>query len=85
MTHKILHNHYDIKEIFYTTLIFPFFRLSKAPENAEDFEKRRSQAAIRAQAKKELEKEQQIQAEVKKLQDTYGEKPVIICNRACLL
>lgn len=46
-------------------------------QNAEDFEKRRSQAAIRAQAKKELEKEQKIEKEVAKMRDTYGEKPVI--------
>jgi len=46
-------------------------------EKSEDFEKRRSQAAIRAQAKKELEKEQQLSDEVKKIKDTYGEKPII--------
>ena len=47
------------------------FRMTKA-QNDDDFEKRRSQAAIRAQAKKELEKEQQIQNEVEKLRDTYA-------------
>lgn len=46
-------------------------------QNSEDFEKRRSQAAIRAQAKKELEKEQAVEKEVQQLRDTYGEKPVI--------
>ena len=46
-------------------------------QNSEDFEKRRSQAAIRAQAKKEIEKEQQVSEEVKKLKDTYGDKPII--------
>ena len=46
-------------------------------QNSEDFEKRRSQAAIRAQAKKEIEKEHQVSEEVKKLKDTYGDKPII--------
>jgi len=62
-------------------------RMSKAQtENVDDFEKRRSQAAIRAQAKKELEKEQQIQNEVEKLRDTYGEKaPVEVEAPGCIL
>jgi len=51
-------------------------RLSKT-SNSDDFEKRRSQAAIRAQAKKELEKEQQISQEAQKLKETYGEKQII--------
>lgn len=42
---------------------------------ADDFGKRRSQAAIRAQAKKELEKEKQDQEEVGKLKTVYGDKP----------
>merc|ERR1719195_2497368 len=50
-------------------------RLSKT-SNSDDFEKRRSQAAIRAQAKKELEKEQQISQEAQKLKETYGEKQI---------
>ena len=53
-----------------------FYRLSKT-SNSDDFEKRRSQAAIRAQAKKELEKEQQISQEAQKLKETYGEKQII--------
>ena len=52
------------------------YRLSKT-SNSDDFEKRRSQAAIRAQAKKELEKEQQISQEAQKLKETYGEKQII--------
>lgn len=52
-------------------------RVSKSQnESADDFEKRRSQAAIRAQAKKELEKEQQVEEEIKKMKDTYGDKTV---------
>ena len=35
-------------------------------ESADDFEKRRSQARIRAQAKKELEKEQETNKEIQK-------------------
>ena len=57
------------------------FRMTKA-QNDDDFEKRRSQAAIRAQAKKELEREQQIQNEVEKLRDTYGEKPLVELDAA---
>lgn len=45
--------------------------------NVDDFEKRRSQAAIRAQAKKELEKEEEVQKEIQKMKDTYGEKPLV--------
>ena len=57
--------------------MFVIYRFSKGPTNAEDFEKRRSQAAIRAQARKELEKEQQINEEIQKMKNTYGEKPLI--------
>jgi len=46
-------------------------------ESSDDFEKRRSQAAIRAQAKKELEKEQDVKKEIQKMKDTYGEKPLV--------
>ncbi|TRY67459.1 hypothetical protein TCAL_08029 [Tigriopus californicus] len=42
-----------------------------------DFSKKRSQAVIRAQAMKELEKEKKIDDEVKKLRETYSEKPVV--------
>ena len=63
-----------------------FCRVSKSQnENADDFEKRRSQAAIRAQAKKELEKEQQIQEEIKKMKDTYGDKTVELEAPRCVL
>ena len=58
------------------------FRFSKAPSNADDFEKRRSQAAIRAQALKELEREEQAASAAEKLRDTYGEKPLIECEIA---
>jgi len=51
-------------------------RVSKS-QNDVDFEKRRSQAAIRAQAKKELEKEQKVQKDIQKMKDTYGEKPLV--------
>ena len=61
-------------------------RVSKSQnENADDFEKRRSQAAIRAQAKKELEKEQKIQEEIKKMKDTYGGKTVELEAPRCVL
>ena len=65
-------------QIFLKNLISKLFfcRLSKT-SNSDDFEKRRSQAAIRAQAKKELEKEQQISQEAQKLKETYGEKQII--------
>eukprot|EP00095_Tigriopus_kingsejongensis_P004109 maker-scaffold122_size333723-snap-gene-0.19 protein:Tk04109 transcript:maker-scaffold122_size333723-snap-gene-0.19-mRNA-1 annotation:"ubx domain-containing protein 6-like" len=43
----------------------------------EDFTKKRSQAVIRAQAMKELAKEKEIDDEIKKLKDTYGEKPLV--------
>jgi len=46
-------------------------------ESADDFEKRRSQARIRAQAKKELEKEKETNKEIQKIKDTYGEKPLV--------
>jgi uncharacterized protein YlxW (UPF0749 family) len=63
-----------------------FCRVSKSQnENADDFEKRRSQAAIRAQAKKELEKEQQVQQEIKKMKDTYGDKTVELEAPRCVL
>lgn len=52
-------------------------RLQQSSSTNEDFEKKRSQAAIRAMAQKELEKERQIQAEASKLKDTYGEKSTI--------
>eukprot|EP00093_Oithona_nana_P003608 03608.XXX_171711_163215_1 [CDS] Oithona nana genome sequencing. len=55
---------------------------SNAPSNADDFEKRRSQAAIRAQALKELEREEQAASAAEKLRDTYGEKPLIECEIA---
>ena len=58
------------------------FRFSNAPSNADDFEKRRSQAAIRAQALKELEREEQAASAAEKLRDTYGEKPLIECEIA---
>ena len=60
--------------------MFYRFRFSNAPGNSEDFEKRRSQAAIRAQAKKELEREQQVASEAEKLRETYSEKPLIECE-----
>ena len=67
-----------IQIFFLRNLISKLFsyRLSKT-SNSDDFEKRRSQAAIRAQAKKELEKEQQISQEAQKLKETYGEKQII--------
>ena len=52
--------------------------MSKASNsNVDDFEKRRSQAAIRAQALKELERERQNEDQIQKLKDTYGEKPLV--------
>ena len=70
-----------------TNVFFFFFcRVSKSQnESADDFEKRRSQAAIRAQAKKELEKEQKIQEEIKKMKDTYGGKTVELEAPRCVL
>ena len=68
------------------TNVFFFCRVSKSQnESADDFEKRRSQAAIRAQAKKELEKEQQVQQEIKKMKDTYGDKTVELEAPRCVL
>ena len=58
------------------------FRFSNAPGKSDDFEKRRSQAAIRAQAKKELEREEQAASAANKLRDTYSEKPLIECEVA---
>lgn len=57
-------------------------RFSNAPGKSDDFEKRRSQAAIRAQAKKELEREEQAASAANKLRDTYSEKPLIECEVA---
>ena len=61
---------------------FLLCRFSNAPGKSDDFEKRRSQAAIRAQAKKELEREEQAASAANKLRDTYSEKPLIECEVA---
>ena len=37
-----------------------YLRLQQSTSSADDFEKKRSQAAIRAMAQKELEKERQV-------------------------
>ena len=42
-----------------------------------DFEKKRSQAHIRAMAQRELEEEKQRDQEIEKLKNTYGEKPEV--------
>ena len=49
----------------------------------DDFEKRRSQAAIRAQAKKEMEKAQLSELQAAKLRETYGEKPLVELDVPC--
>lgn len=51
-------------------------RVNKAI-TSEDFDKKRSRAAIVAQAKKELDREKESQAEAEKLKDTYGNKKPI--------
>ena len=49
------------------TFVSSPYRVAKNQnESADDFEKRRSQARIRAQAKKELEKEQETNKEIQK-------------------
>ena len=43
-------------------------------EKEEDALKRRQQARIKEQARRELEKEQQVEAEIAKVKEVYGEK-----------
>ena len=47
------------KSIFYV-----FFRVNKTTINHEDFDKKRSRAAIKAQALKEMEKEKEVSIRV---------------------
>ena len=60
-------------------------RLQTTSLDNSDFKKKRSQAAIRAMAKKELEKERQVQDEAIKLKNTYGEKPVVELEEPSML
>jgi len=50
-------------------------RISASPSEA--FDKKRSQAHIRAMAQKELEKERQKDQEIAKIKETYGEKGTV--------
>ena len=52
---------------------FYYSRFDNAKE--EDFEKKRSQAIIRAQVQKQLEEEKKTQEEIDKLKVTYGKLP----------
>ena len=61
-------------------------RLSgQGSSSSGDYEKRRSQAAIRAMAQKELEKEKMRDEEIAKLKSTYGEKPTVEIEGPSLL
>lgn len=49
-------------------------RVAGGQEKEEDALKRRQQARIKEQARRELEKEQQVEAEIAKVKEVYGEK-----------
>jgi len=49
-------------------------RVAGGQEREEDALRRRQQARIKEQARRELEKEQQVEAEIAKVKEVYGEK-----------
>lgn len=53
-------------------------RVAGGQEKEEDALRRRQQARIKEQARRELEKEQQVEAEIAKVKEIYGEKEEVV-------